>query len=74
MRAATNAKVFTPNHAITYATALVDTEHLVVDGRQIVSLLADQSPVNLNVQLPSVVVALDAVEDTLDALTCAGKN
>ena len=66
-----NARVSALDHAMTYATALVHAEHLVVHGRQILSLLADQSPVDLDVQLPSVVMALDAVEDTFDALTCS---
>lgn len=66
-----HARVSALDHAMTYATALVHAEHLVVHGRQILSLLADQSPVDLDVQLPSVVMALDAVEDTFDALTCS---
>ena len=58
------------SYAMLLAAVLVDTEHLVIDGRQILSLFANQSPMDFDVQFPSVIMSLDAVEDTLDTLAC----
>lgn len=54
-------------------TRLVHSEHFVIHRRQILSLAAYQSPVNLHVQLPGIVMTFDAVEGSLDPLSCIAR-